>query len=80
MEESVMAGTEMKPVCTSCGKAEATVYYGAHERLCGDCYKEPPKEITVYVGGAIGAKRWWWNSSAGGKEVVYVRKDLSAPK
>ena len=75
-----MAGTEMKPVCTSCGKAEATVYYGAHERLCGDCYKEPPKEITVYVGGAIGPKRWWWNSSAGGKEVVYVRKDLAERK
>ena len=75
-----MAGTEMKPVCTSCGKAEATVYYGGHERLCGDCYKEPPKEITVYVGGAIGPKRWWWNSSAGGKEVVYVRKDLAERK
>ena len=67
-----------KPLCTSCGNAEATVYYGADERLCNNCYHEPPKEITVY--GAIGAKVWWWNSSAGGKEVVYVRKDLTERK
>ena len=67
-----------KPLCTSCGNAEAAVYYGANERLCSNCYNEPPKEITMY--GAIGAKGWWWNSSAGGKGVVYVRKDLTERK